>query len=80
MRAHVLRAVLALSVGVGIGSGVRADDYVIDAVHSGVSFQISHVGLSYVQGRFNDFSGNFTHRHKRPVEVVVCPDDQGRER
>jgi polyisoprenoid-binding protein YceI len=60
MRAYVLRAVLALSVGVGIGSGVRADDYVIDAVHSGVSFQISHVSLSYIQGRFNDFSGKFT--------------------
>ena len=60
MRAHVLRAVLALSVVVGIGSGVRADDYVIDAVHSGVSFQISHMGLSYIPGRFNEFSGNFT--------------------
>jgi polyisoprenoid-binding protein YceI len=60
MRAYVLRAVLTMSVGVGIGSGVRADDYVIDAVHSGVSFQISHVGLSYIQGRFNDFSGNFS--------------------
>lgn len=60
MRAYVLRAVVALSFGVGIGSDVRADDYVIDAVHSGVSFQISHVGLSYIQGRFNDFSGKFT--------------------
>ena len=52
--------VLALSVVIGIGSTARADDYVIDAVHSGVSFQISHVGLSYIQGRFNDFSGNFS--------------------
>jgi polyisoprenoid-binding protein YceI len=60
MRAYVLRTVVALSFAIGIGSGVRADDYVIDAVHSGVSFQISHVGLSYIQGRFNDFSGNFT--------------------
>ena len=60
MRAYVLRAVVALSFGVGIGSDVQADDYVIDAVHSGVSFQISHVGLSYIQGRFNDFSGKFT--------------------
>ena len=37
-----------------------ADDYVIDAAHSGVTFQISHLGLSYVHGRFNDFSGSFT--------------------
>jgi polyisoprenoid-binding protein YceI len=37
-----------------------ADDYAIDPVHSGVSFRIQHVGLSSVQGRFNEFSGAFT--------------------
>ncbi len=60
MRAYIRRTVVALSVLIALESGVRADDYVIDAVHSGVSFQISHLGLSYIQGRFNDFSGNFT--------------------
>jgi polyisoprenoid-binding protein YceI len=60
MRAYVQRTVLALSVVIGIGSGAQADDYVIDAAHSGVSFQISHLSLSYIQGRFNDFTGNFT--------------------
>jgi polyisoprenoid-binding protein YceI len=44
----------------GLGTVVKADDYTIDAVHSGVSFQISHVGLAYIHGRFDDFSGNFT--------------------
>lgn len=44
----------------GLGTAVRADDYGIDAVHSGISFQISHLGLSYIHGRFNDFSGSFT--------------------
>ena len=37
-----------------------ADDYAIDAVHSSVSFKIKHMGLSYVHGRFNSFSGAFT--------------------
>lgn len=60
MCAYIRRTVVALSVLIALESGVRADDYVIDAVHSGVSFQISHLGLSYIQGRFNDFSGNFT--------------------
>jgi polyisoprenoid-binding protein YceI len=60
MRAYLQRTVLVLSIVVGVGSGARADDYVIDAVHSAVSFQISHLGLTYIQGRFNDFSGNFT--------------------
>jgi len=37
----------------------RADDYTIDPVHSGVNFRISHLGLSWVHGRFNDFKGKF---------------------
>ena len=37
-----------------------ADDYVIDAAHSGVTFKISHLGLSWIHGRFDDFAGNFT--------------------
>lgn len=60
MRMYLLRTVLTVSVLVSMRSAVRADDYVIDAAHSGVSFQISHLGLSYIQGRFDDFSGNFT--------------------
>ena len=60
MRTYLLRTVLALSVVTGVGSVSRADDYVIDAAHSGVTFQISHMGVSYIPGRFNEFSGNFT--------------------
>jgi polyisoprenoid-binding protein YceI len=60
MRTYLLRTVLTLSVVAGVGSASRADDYVIDAVHSGVTFQISHMGVSYIPGRFNQFSGNFT--------------------
>jgi polyisoprenoid-binding protein YceI len=60
MRTYLLRTVLALSVIAGVGSAGRADDYVIDAAHSGVTFQISHMGVSYIPGRFNEFSGNFT--------------------
>jgi polyisoprenoid-binding protein YceI len=36
-----------------------ADNYVIDAMHSAVTFKISHMGLSWVAGRFNSFSGSF---------------------
>jgi polyisoprenoid-binding protein YceI len=38
----------------------RADDFTVDAVHSSVTFKISHLGLSFVHGRFNEFSGGFT--------------------
>jgi polyisoprenoid-binding protein YceI len=39
----------------------RADEkYGVDLMHSSVSFKIQHLGLTWVHGRFNDFSGNFT--------------------
>jgi polyisoprenoid-binding protein YceI len=37
-----------------------ADEYAMDTAHSGVNFKISHLGLSWIHGRFNDFSGSFT--------------------
>lgn len=45
-----------------------ADNYSIDPMHSGITFKISHLGLCWIQGRFNDFSGNFT----------IDPDDAGK--
>ena len=60
MRTFSFKMALATSLFLGLGIHAHADDYAIDASHSGISFQISHLGLSYVQGRFNEFSGNFT--------------------
>jgi polyisoprenoid-binding protein YceI len=60
MRNRIFRTIFVLSVMAGVGSAARADDFTIDAVHTGVSFQISHLGLSYIQGRFNEFSGTFS--------------------
>jgi len=37
-----------------------ADEYVVDPAHSSVYFRLSHLGLSYVYGRFNDVSGTFS--------------------
>jgi len=56
--ATVLAAVLV--AGLGAAPAPAADDYNIDAMHSGVNFKISHLGLSWVPGRFNDYSGSFT--------------------
>jgi polyisoprenoid-binding protein YceI len=36
-----------------------AEDYTIDGMHAGVTFKISHLGLSWVHGRFNSFTGSF---------------------
>src|SRR5205814_1693310 len=39
---------------------LAADDYALDAMHAAVTFKISHLGLSWTFGRFNDVSGGFT--------------------
>jgi polyisoprenoid-binding protein YceI len=60
MRTCFFKMVLATSIVVGLGRTATADEYVIDAAHSSVSFKISHLGLSWVHGRFNNFAGKFT--------------------
>jgi polyisoprenoid-binding protein YceI len=60
MRARFFSMALTTLIVVGLGRTATADDYVIDAAHSGVTFQISHLGLSWIHGRFDDFSGSFT--------------------
>jgi polyisoprenoid-binding protein YceI len=42
------------------GAPARADEYAMDPMHSGVTFKISHLGLSWIHGRFDNFAGTFT--------------------
>jgi len=37
----------------------RAQEYALDTTHTAVTFQISHLGLSWTHGRFKDVSGSF---------------------
>jgi polyisoprenoid-binding protein YceI len=59
MRMHSFKMALAVFSLLGLGSYATADDYAIDAAHSGVTFQISHLNLSHVHGRFDNFAGSF---------------------
>jgi polyisoprenoid-binding protein YceI len=59
MRNRYLGA-LALVVPLFAAAPAAADDYALDAAHTSVVFKISHIGLSYVYGRFDDVSGAFT--------------------
>ena len=55
-----LAAVVVAALVAAAGSTARAaDTFSVDPVHSSVSFMISHGGISYIHGRFNDFSGKF---------------------
>ncbi|MGL5430616.1 MAG: YceI family protein [Vibrio sp.] len=42
---------------------VNAADYVIDTkgAHASINFKVSHLGYSYIQGRFNTFGGEFSY-------------------
>ncbi|MCU7805157.1 MAG: YceI family protein [Candidatus Thiodiazotropha sp. (ex Lucinoma borealis)] len=54
-----------------------ASDYVIDTEgsHAYIQFKISHLGYSWLVGRFNHFSGDFSYDENKPsaahVEVVI---------
>lgn len=46
-------------VAAGLANLSLAQDYIVDDSHTGVNFKISHLGLSWTYGRFNDISGTF---------------------
>ncbi|MCK5810585.1 MAG: YceI family protein, partial [Cocleimonas sp.] len=54
-------------------SAVMADNYVIDkkGMHAAIQFKISHLGYSWLLGRFNDFDGKFSYDEKKPGESKV---------
>ena len=58
MRANRLTGVVLFLLAAAPASA-RAEEYAIDPMHTAVSFKISHLGLSWVHGRFNDVSGGF---------------------
>jgi polyisoprenoid-binding protein YceI len=61
MRGIRFTRLVALSiVSLAVAAIVRADNYDIDPMHTSVTFKISHLGLSWVHGRFNEVSGSFT--------------------
>ena len=62
---HFALAVLLVALG---STARAADTFTVDPVHSSVSFMISHAGISYIHGRFNDFSGKFVIDKEDPTK------------
>jgi polyisoprenoid-binding protein YceI len=56
MRKRLFVTVVLLTV---LAIPAIADDYSVDGMHTSVSFKASHLGLSWVHGRFNDVKGSF---------------------
>jgi len=63
----------ALIVFALISLPVHAASYVIDTekAHAFIEFKISHLGISFVKGRFNNFSGEFSYDEKDPSASKV---------
>jgi len=57
---------LSLTTALFTAGSVFADDYVIDkkGMHASIQFKISHLGYSWLWGRFNDFDGTFNYDEK----------------
>jgi len=73
-----LKAMLAAAVMLGaLQAPVQAAEYQLDTRHSFVEFRISHLGFSWMYGRFNDVSGSYTYDPENPeasqVEIQIDP-------
>ena len=69
------KQLLAVLIGGSLLAPIAASaaDYVIDreGAHASITFKVSHLGYSYVVGRFNDFSGDFSYDAKNPAAAKV---------
>lgn len=54
-------------------SSAKAEDYVIDTnkAHAFIQFKIKHLGYSWLLGRFNTFSGDFSYDEKNPSAAKI---------
>jgi polyisoprenoid-binding protein YceI len=73
---------LAFAAGLGMSSSsfsvqAAAEHYTIDTegMHAFIAFKVKHLGYSWLQGRFNKFSGEFDFDEANPaanrVEVDI---------
>lgn len=63
-----------LAAGLGFGASVQAEDYVVDTkgAHAFIQFRIKHLGYSWLSGRFNTFSGDFSYDEKNPAAAKIA--------
>src|SRR5690554_818208 len=68
---------LASALSLAVAGTAQADDhsgtYAFDTqgAHQFVTFKISHLGYSWLYGRFNDFDGEFTYDAENPENSSV---------
>lgn len=71
------RLFLASAVSLALVGGAQAEDhsgtYAFDkeGAHQFINFRISHLGFSWLSGRFNDFDGQFVYDAENPQNSSV---------
>ena len=53
-------------------SGLAADEYAYDLVHSSVSFKARHLDISWIHGRFNEVEGKFSLDRENPSKSTFA--------
>lgn len=68
MKTTIQKTLLSLSLATvfALSGNAYAEDYMIDkkGAHASIQFKISHLGYSWLWGRFNDFDGTFSYDEK----------------
>ena len=66
----------ALTATMALPMAALAADYTIDTkgAHASIDFKVSHLGYSYIQGRFNKFEGTFSYDAKNVEASKVTID------
>lgn len=60
MKKFLVAATVAASVGFS-SYNLNAAEYTVDPTHTFITFKVQHLGVSWLQGRFNDISGSFNY-------------------
>ena len=68
-----LRLIALLLLGLQLNLKLYAADYVIDTkgMHASIQFKISHLGISWLTGGFDKFSGEYSFDAKKPNESKI---------
>ena len=72
MKVKILLSAVFLA-GFMFSSSAMSANYLIDkeGQHASVNFKASHLGFSFIIGRFNDFEGTFSYDPKNPAASKV---------
>ena len=71
----LIKTTLLASMLVAVSPISYAADYVIDdpsaGAHSQIDVKVKHIGVSWVKGRFNTFSGTFSYDKNKPNDSKI---------